>query len=501
MVFTSPSYPVRDKDLSLRSSSDKNAPLTEEERIALAADSEGGQAERIDISGLEDDEQAWELDDAADDLNSPDKPHESEDSPPPYEVDEKPVRETVGEFISAHHKEPTTPGGTTATRVRLPCPVIIPQRRPKDKSRGFIRAYAPVLEDSGIDQKTFIDFIEALDKASRASGVFTAVNVAAMGAGFVPEPISQAVSAGVQLVVGVASEVQRRYRGNEFLSAINRELFMPKGLFVMILTFKPDSPDQIIDVNLKRKTTDDLVAQQTSTPENAAKRAFKKLAISTDKTRGELAIPDCAPLVYPNIDRAAEAVAIEGENALSENQKSRLARSGDFVADYMDRRARAQYNFINPNSKLSVPDDKKWASRFSDPNHPVNSGHIVSLLTGGNVNPRPRGRRGGGPLGFIIRPAVAKVKKEVQARQMAKDGVTGHDESHGPATVYRSDEKYDDADNPYGKYGQQLRENQGKPRTLIGRILSQDVLYLMVCNLPEGVEIPKEEPRPAESSQ
>jgi hypothetical protein len=40
---------------------------------------------------------------------------------------------------------------------RLPCPVIIPQRRPRDKKRGFVRAYAPVLESCGIDQKTFLD--------------------------------------------------------------------------------------------------------------------------------------------------------------------------------------------------------------------------------------------------------------------------------------------------------------------------------------------------------
>jgi hypothetical protein len=37
---------------------------------------------------------------------------------------------------------------------RLPLTVVLPQRRPKDRSRGFIRAYAPVLENCGIDQAT-----------------------------------------------------------------------------------------------------------------------------------------------------------------------------------------------------------------------------------------------------------------------------------------------------------------------------------------------------------
>lgn len=46
---------------------------------------------------------------------------------------------------------------------RLPCPVIIPQRRPRNKDRGFVRAYAPILQDCGIDQEIFLQFLEYLD--------------------------------------------------------------------------------------------------------------------------------------------------------------------------------------------------------------------------------------------------------------------------------------------------------------------------------------------------
>lgn len=50
---------------------------------------------------------------------------------------------------------------------QLPCPVIVPQRRPRDKTRGFVRAYAPVLSECGIDQTTFLQFLETMDKASK----------------------------------------------------------------------------------------------------------------------------------------------------------------------------------------------------------------------------------------------------------------------------------------------------------------------------------------------
>ena len=97
-------------------------------------------------------------------------------------------------------------------RAQLPCPVILPQHRPRDKKRGFVRAYAPVLEDVGIDQGTFLDFLRTFKKACEADGWLQAVNLAAFGAGFVPNPIAMGVSTAVQFAVGVAMEVQRLSR-------------------------------------------------------------------------------------------------------------------------------------------------------------------------------------------------------------------------------------------------------------------------------------------------
>ncbi|KAL4972051.1 hypothetical protein BDW66DRAFT_155090 [Aspergillus desertorum] len=50
---------------------------------------------------------------------------------------------------------PPPPPGTASGWLRLP--VIIPQRRPGVRVRGFVRAYAPDLEPCGIDQDTFMD--------------------------------------------------------------------------------------------------------------------------------------------------------------------------------------------------------------------------------------------------------------------------------------------------------------------------------------------------------
>lgn len=55
---------------------------------------------------------------------------------------------------------------------RLPQQVIIPQRRPGSKQRGFMRAYAPILgTHAGIDQESFLTFLNDFDKAAQSSPV------------------------------------------------------------------------------------------------------------------------------------------------------------------------------------------------------------------------------------------------------------------------------------------------------------------------------------------
>ena len=114
----------------------------------------------------DDDEAYWELDEATD----PDPPAydyspsvrgEIDNAEPESGEEAKPdVHKLVQKFL-ASHPAPSHASG------RLPCPVIIPQRRPRTKSRGFVRAYAPVLADCDIDQDTFLEFLKTFHKASQ----------------------------------------------------------------------------------------------------------------------------------------------------------------------------------------------------------------------------------------------------------------------------------------------------------------------------------------------
>lgn len=141
----------------------------DEKRSSKAAEAEyetdSDSSESEELQALGQDEAAWELDEMAERVRLPTYDEsetaaaaaaaaESED------VKVKKQEEMVRELLRKAGSPPEPPH-------RIPCPVIIPQRRPRNKDRGFVRAYAPVLADCGINQDVFLQFLEDWDKASK----------------------------------------------------------------------------------------------------------------------------------------------------------------------------------------------------------------------------------------------------------------------------------------------------------------------------------------------
>jgi hypothetical protein len=144
----------RERSKSPNPQARSTSPYPPEKHAAGGDDAGGDDSDSDDFQG---DEEEWALDAAAGELDTPPPYDELKDIPP------KPVDDVVASFLEKH------PAPTQGKHFQpLPCPVILPQRRPKDKSRGFIRAYAPVLgECAGIDQQTFLDFLEDFHKSSQ----------------------------------------------------------------------------------------------------------------------------------------------------------------------------------------------------------------------------------------------------------------------------------------------------------------------------------------------
>lgn len=191
-----------------------------------------------DYESLEDDEELLELDEALTPTETKGLPTYDES-----EQEYQPVDELVRDVMKTGRPPPTsTCSGTPFTsRSQLPCPVILPQRRPRKKARGFIRAYSPVLSECGISQEVFLKFLKNFHTSSQVSPIFPIIRFSAAIAGLAPSVIAIAICAAAQVAASVGAEVQSRARTNDFLDRMNEELYKPAGLYCMIVKYKSDA--------------------------------------------------------------------------------------------------------------------------------------------------------------------------------------------------------------------------------------------------------------------
>ncbi|CAD0090650.1 unnamed protein product, partial [Aureobasidium mustum] len=382
-------------------------------------------------------ENEWNLDDAQDEIAG-----EYSQAP----VDMNPERT----FMEKHNQRPSF-----RFSGQLALPVVIPQRRPKDRSRGFIRAYAPVLQDVGIDQPTWLDFLDTLQKSSAADPWLNAINFASIGTMFMPHVIGFAVSYAIQQATNIAIEMQARFRYIDTLRKLNEEFFQPRGLYCLVMTWNPDSNKQVEQVNIN-----ETVASLNKGSKGVS-GVQDKFRSSDGTTYGELAFPEVAPLVFPTLD---ELAAQTGPDAAK--KKSNVAKGMTFVANYWDKRATAEYSMQNPDSVLAQVPQGEFNSRYADPNHAAASGSLISFVSGGKLIPGPNSRGLIGGLASVIGQAA---RGEKQGSEWERYAAENAQRQQPPR-----------------------RERKGiipTPIRTYKKLLAKNVLYLMVVNMPSEEEM------------
>ena len=98
--------------------------------------------------------------------------------------------------------------------------------------------YPQVLDEcKGIEQNTFMAFLEEFDKAIKVSLVWDVIDAAAF---FVnldsPIFIGFPVAFAIHFASNTGREMQRRYRTNAYLDVVNERLFKSLRLCAMIIT-------------------------------------------------------------------------------------------------------------------------------------------------------------------------------------------------------------------------------------------------------------------------
>jgi hypothetical protein len=314
---------------------------------------------------------------------------------------------------------------------RLNYPVIIPQRRQGKEDRGFIRAYAPALNNSGIGQTTFLEFLEHWQTASkvrnplrnkytRFSNLISQVNpwidvvmISTQLAGFPPSVIAMAVTTAVQIAAQAAEDAQSRARSNTYLDRVNQELFMPRGHYAAVMKFKSD-----FQLNQQRNLSSGITGvvgqiffserldfdQATtrysqSSPGDASRtqQLRRDLRPASGEIRSGIEMQEAAELIFPDIDAAAHRY--EGTDS-SGRSKAKLKSANKFVQGYLNRRAQAQYANENTGSTLATP-TPQFSSRSGDPTATMQSNSGLfgrASVGGGNVSGQ---QHHGGLLGLV----------------------------------------------------------------------------------------------------
>lgn len=154
-------------------------------------------SEKVAVNAQDDLDYEWELDDAQTDAAG------GYISQGP--VDEKSEETLLDKFFRNNRWEH---GETGFLRL----PVVLPQRRPGERSRGFVKAYAPELLNAGIDQDTWLSFLDVLTKATMADPRLNAINLAAIGTMFMPHVVGFIVSYAINQAANIAIQVQARNR-------------------------------------------------------------------------------------------------------------------------------------------------------------------------------------------------------------------------------------------------------------------------------------------------
>ena len=238
-----------------------------------------------------------------------------------------------------------------------------------------------MLNDCGIDQGTFMDFLAGFEKAINKSGYFHATNLA-IAASVVAYSISAVtinpVVHAAAFCVHVSIEGGRRLymskKTNDFLETVNEKLFKPHGLYAIIMTYKPSSSQtsEMVDVNIHINSS---VAARTTGDRSKFRSASRK-------TLGEQMMPEAAPPIFPDLQAAGD-----------KQKKNAFKKATAFLGEYGDKRAQARFQAQAPDSQLNAQPAPEFASRWADPNRPVNQGGLLGVLSGGMINPKGHRRQ------------------------------------------------------------------------------------------------------------
>ncbi|KAG7150176.1 Burnettramic acids biosynthesis cluster protein E like [Verticillium longisporum] len=268
-------------------------------------------------------------------------------------------------------------------------------------ARGFVRAYAPVLNTAGIDQATFLDFVDTFNKSLEPNPYLNVINLAGFAGEAAPDPFSLLIGLAVDVGTYALLEADSRNRSSRFLDRINAGFFMPRGLACFCATWRSDAESQeklVTAVDFEGQTFEaptetDFIHQarkamlQKSSRDDMVNKLQQQIQERMKPCRGGFNWPEPAPLIFPSADETKAVMCTKPDG----KPKGGFDRGEVWADNFSDRRAQAKWMQKNPGFNVAASMPKpEFKSRYADPNHPASSGDIVAFVTAGKWSTRGR---------------------------------------------------------------------------------------------------------------
>ncbi|OAA81183.1 hypothetical protein LEL_00728 [Akanthomyces lecanii RCEF 1005] len=360
----------------------------------------------------------------------------------------------------------------------LSLPVVIPQQRPGAPERGFMAAYAPMLESAGIDQRSFMSFLDQFNTAVQGNKFLAGVQVVSFGVGFTPEIITTCVATAVQMGAHVANQGYVKHRTNSTLDKFNNEVFGPRGLFCMIMKYDPIGQDPVLA---------EKAANSPLSKFGGGQKSWLKDPVS-GTSDGMNSLPTAvAPLIYMD-DRRAHKEYLAGDGKISPERgspvekpttKQKAKNAFENFNDYLDRRARAKYASENQGDILNTPLTKGFSNKFLDPNSSMNNGGLIGFISGGAFAQDPETRR--------IKKLKSMGEEEERLYKEYQERVDQVTQQRQSTKETERQIKYIDRDYQprFAEFRQKRRELEMGPE----RSIKKDILYLTIVNRPSDSQL------------
>ncbi|OJJ39968.1 hypothetical protein ASPWEDRAFT_151531 [Aspergillus wentii DTO 134E9] len=400
----------------------------------------------------EDIERQWELDEAQEHLRGVTYPTYQNNQ----EVD---YYQLADSFAQEYPMPPSYYDMTLEQTARLEHPVVLPQRRPKNRQRGFVRAYAPELTKFAIDEDMFLKFVDKANKACVGSQWLQVINLAAtVGGYFVNPAVGFAMGFVADAVVRIGMAVDGRRRSGNFFDKVNRDFFMPRGLFCLLMTYAPESTEVILDLDINNTITSAM------TPGTGFHRIHHKYQTANATTN--TTFDQFSPLVFPDLKNADKETK-EKHNLMVSRMQGGMASIGN----YYDKRDQAKFIAKDPGSNLAVGPKPEFTSRYADPMNKAASGSLLALTTGGKFTDdtilgwmgiEGRSARGAKPS-FFGGLADAAVRKATGKNEAEKARAEGRPVPH--------------------------QSTKGFVGGGLDNMLKRKVVYMMIVNMPSEEEL------------